>query len=139
MLEANEHAGEADIDHAAEGVDLVVLDRRKPADAGVVEGDVEPSEVLHAGVDHCGCVVFVGHVAADGVGVVADLARGLGHAVGVAVGEHDARPSLGEELRGAQADARCAAGDQRDFAVESAHWLFLSLAAYAARTASATA
>ena len=121
VLEADEHTGEADIDHAAESVDLVVLDRREAPDAGVVEGDVEPSEVLNAGVDHRGCIVLARHVAADGGGVVADLARGFGDAVGVAVGEHDARAGFSEELRGAQADARCAAGDQRYLAVESAH------------------
>ena len=105
VLDAEEHAGQTDIDYLLELCERVVLDWRESADPRVVEGDVQPAEAIDAGHNHVGDVVFVGYVCGDRHCLRANLARGLGRAVGVAIGERHLCALLGETLGRRQSDA----------------------------------
>jgi hypothetical protein len=90
-------------------------------DAGIVEGLVEPAEVVHGAVDEAGDLGLVGHVAGDAERLMAgggQLVGGSRERVLVDVGEHDGRAGCGEGPGGVEPHAGAGAGDERDLAAE---------------------
>jgi hypothetical protein len=112
------HAGEVHVERAVPVV-LGILGgaRVDAAHAGGVDGQIEPAEAAHRGVDHLGDVVGAPHVGVHGDGRAAGLAheaQRLAEHRGLDVGDDERGAAARQRQRGGAADARGAAGDHGD-------------------------
>ena len=125
VLAAEEHAVEVDRVHLAPFLERDVLDRLAEADAGGIEQHVQGAELVDRLLDRGLPVVLAGDVELH---EMAGRAQPVGDrlaAVGGDVGHHHAGAFLRHQFGGVGAEARGAAGDQRDLALQAiGHFFF---------------
>jgi hypothetical protein len=114
-LREHEEAAHVQVHHFVPGLELVVLGRRAPGGAGVVDEDVDAAEALHRGGDHA--LAFFGQrgIGGDPAGIDAarvKMSRGLREVIGLARAQHDAGAGLAEAFGDLQAEAARAASDE---------------------------
>lgn len=130
MLEAQERAGEVDVDLAAVGVGVLVGERAEGGElAGVVEGNETPV-AFHGGLDEVFDLCFVGDVGAVEARLASGVTDGLGGGFSfrlAAAGEDDGRAGRGEGAGGGLADAGGGAGDDGHVLSEDAHEVLLGV------------
>jgi len=91
---------EVDVQHAPPGGHVEVLGRADGGDPGVVDHDVDPTELPHRRVGAAGHVRLVGHIAGDRERVREPVD-------GLPVQQHQPVPLGAQRLRRAAADALC--------------------------------
>ncbi len=114
-------AVEVDVDHLPELLRRLAGGRHRGADAGVVDQDVDPAELLDGGVDEVLAGGGIGDVGAhrDGLATGAFHQRlRLGQPVDPAGAERHVRAGLGERLREGDTESGRRAGHDRHLAVE---------------------
>ena len=126
VLHAEHHAAHQRRHRGVEAVDLEAFDaaglRRA---AGIVEQAIDAAEFLDRHADQRAHLLFdrdVGLAEDAGGAELLGQRLALRHA---ASGDDDFRAFRDENLRGAQSDAACRAGDHRDLAVQPSHVVLL--------------
>ncbi|MHC2413494.1 hypothetical protein ACVJGC_006085 [Bradyrhizobium diazoefficiens] len=117
-LHAEEGAFQIDADDFVEFLFGDLEDVPVAGDAGIVDHDVEPAELLHGGRNELVDVGALGDVADDGAQGIRPPKLGgrRGEALGINVRDHDLDAVVQESLRAGLADAACRAGDGGDLA-----------------------
>ena len=123
VLHAQKHAAHVDGVQPIEVVGGRLLDRADVGDAGVVDEDVEATELAVQIVKRAPHVIGRRHVAAPGDRVAARRADGVRRRLRGLVDVEDDRPSpLTSEQRGdRRADSRAGAGHHGDLAMQIEH------------------
>jgi hypothetical protein len=112
---------DVEMDRLPDVVDARVEERRRDLPTGVVDEDVESTELLDGAVDHAGKRAEIFHV-----GGIADRSPAvrfdrLGNALDVGLGardDGDGGTGLGQPASDAGTDASAAAGDEGDLVLE---------------------
>ena len=122
VLEAEEHADDIDVEHAAERLERIIGDRLDLAlDAGIVEEHINGSELV-AGPPHIGRHLrLVGYVGGDceGLGAGGQGRDGRVQILFAPVDGDDAGAARGQQTHGRGADESGRAGDDGHPAVET--------------------
>ena len=129
VLHAEKHALGQHVEGVVERLDRDLGDGADgTADAGIVEQDVEATEVVERAFQHRFDVSFLGDVGLDEARALAmalgfSHLHGLGAGLRVVIGDHDIR-AFGEETQhGRASHATCTTGDDGSLAFESHVWL----------------
>ena len=121
-LRAQEQAGQVDVDHAAERLEVELAQRPHRVDPRVVDEDVDAAEALDGRADHALDALGIADVAVHGQSAVCSQGlQGLGRMLAggeVKVCDDDARARLVQAAGDAEPDPHRTAGDDRGAAGE---------------------
>src|SRR5262249_14974483 len=120
-LSEQEDAGQVDVDHLLPAFERVILSRRAPGGARVVDEDVDAAELFARAANDLLDVLGLANVAGHGERPPAEGADPGGRLLAtldLARAEDNVRTSLGEAGRHLAADPTAPSGDDRDLAGE---------------------
>jgi len=112
-----DQALEVEVDHPVPFLGGRILDRAEQHHAGVVDDDVEPSQLVDGAIDRSDRLLLVGDVGFDrkrGVTLAADLRGKPLKSLKTAGGHGDLRPLLRQRPRRSLTNATARASDQRN-------------------------